>query len=105
MVHATLRRRRCCALAAGALALVLAAPVAAANHNFEISGNDFLLDGKKLIIISGEMHYPRVPRVYWRDRMRKMRAMGLNTLTTYVFWNAHEATRGKFDFSGELRVR
>jgi beta-galactosidase len=104
MVHATLRRRRCYALAAGALALVLAAPIAAANHNFAISGNDFLLDGKKLVIISGEMHYPRVPRVYWRDRMRKMRAMGLNTLTTYVFWNAHEATRGKFDFSGELDV-
>jgi beta-galactosidase len=104
MVHANLRRRRCCVLAAGALALAFAAPIAAASHKFEISQNDFLLDGKKLVIVSGEMHYPRVPRVYWRDRMRKMRAMGLNTLTTYVFWNAHEATRGRFDFSGELDV-
>ncbi|HTS29241.1 MAG TPA: beta-galactosidase family protein [Bryobacteraceae bacterium] len=89
---------------AGILALEFAPNAAAANHRFEISGNDFLLDGQKLVVISGEMHYPRVPRVYWRDRMRKMRAMGLNTLTTYVFWNAHEATPGKFDFSGELDI-
>ena len=75
-----------------------------ANHRFEISGRDFLLDGKKLVIISGEMHYPRMPRAYWRDRMRKMRALGLNTLTTYVFWNAHEPEPGKFDFSGDLDV-
>ena len=75
-----------------------------ASHQFAIGGNDFLMDGKKLVIISGELHYPRVPRMYWRDRMRKMRAMGLNTLTTYVFWNAHESERGKFDFTGELDV-
>lgn len=47
------------------------------------------------------MHYPRVPRAYWRDRMRKMKAMGLNTLTTYVFWNVHETAPGKFDFRGQ----
>ncbi len=76
----------------------------AASHQFAIGGSDFLLDGKKLVIISGELHYPRVPRMYWRDRMRKMKAMGLNTLTTYVFWNAHESERGKFDFTGELDV-
>ncbi len=43
------------------------------------------------------MHYPRVPRPYWRDRMRKMRALGLNTLCTYVFWDLHEPEPGKFD--------
>lgn len=48
------------------------------------------------------MHYPRVPRAYWRDRMRKMRAMGLNTLCTYVFWNLHEPAPGRFDFAGNL---
>ncbi len=45
------------------------------------------------------MHYPRVPRAYWRDRFRKARAMGLNTITTYVFWNLHEPRPGVFDFS------
>ena len=48
------------------------------------------------------MHYPRVPRPYWRDRMRKMRALGLNTLCTYVFWNLHEPHPGQFDFTGNL---
>ncbi len=101
----TVDPRRCCgALVAGLLALAFAPHAPAATHKFEIAGADFMLDGSKLVIVSGEMHYPRVPRVYWRDRMKKMRAMGLNTLTTYVFWNAHEATRGKFDFSGELDV-
>ena len=47
------------------------------------------------------MHYPRVPRAYWRDRLRKARAMGLNTITTYVFWNVHEPRPGVFDFSGQ----
>ena len=76
----------------------------AAEHTFSIAGSDFLLDGKKFVIISGELHYPRVPRMYWHDRMRKMKAMGLNTLTTYVFWNAHESEQGKFDFGGNLDV-
>ncbi len=41
---------------------------------------------------------------FWRDRMRKMRAMGLNTLTTYVFWNLHEPRPGQFDFTGNLDI-
>jgi beta-galactosidase len=69
---------------------------------FTTQGEQFLLNGKSFIVRSGEMHYPRVPREYWRDRMRKMRAMGLNTLCTYVFWNLHEPVPGRFDFSGNL---
>ena len=65
---------------------------------------DFLLDGQPLQIISGEMHYPRIPREYWRHRMRMARAMGLNAITTYVFWNLHERLPGVFDFSGNLDV-
>ncbi len=71
-------------------------------HHLTAQGEQFILDGKPFIIRSGEMHYPRVPRPYWRDRMRKMKAMGLNTLCTYVFWNLHEAKQGKFDFKGNL---
>ena len=83
---------------------LLAAPwlKGAAGHTFGTQGDQFLLDGKPLVIRSGAMHYPRVPRAYWRDRMRKMRALGLNTLETYVFWNLHEPQAGKFDFSGNL---
>jgi len=67
-----------------------------------VEGADFKLDGKPFLIRSGEMHYERVPREYWRDRMKKLRALGLNTLSTYVFWNAHEPRQGQFDFSGNL---
>lgn len=78
------------------------APAASATpYTFQVSGQQFLLDGKPYQIISGSMHYPRIPRAYWRDRLRKARAMGLNTITTYVFWNVHEPRPGVFDFTGQ----
>jgi beta-galactosidase len=64
----------------------------------------FLLDGRPFQILSGEMHYPRIPREYWHDRLRKARAMGLNTVSTYVFWNLHEPSPGRYDFSGQNDV-
>src|SRR5271154_704822 len=75
-----------------------------APHSFAVQGGHFLLDGKPFRIISGEMHYPRVPRPYWRDRFRMAKAMGLNTITTYVFWNEHEPKPGVYDFSGNNDV-
>lgn len=76
----------------------------AAAHTFVAEGKQFLYDGKPYQVLSGEMHYPRIPRQYWRDRFRKARAMGLNTITTYVFWNLHEPRRGVYDFSGQNDV-
>jgi beta-galactosidase len=75
-----------------------------AARAFSWRGDQFLLNGKPFVIRSGEMHYPRIPRAYWRDRIRKAKAMGLNTLTTYVFWNLHEPRPGRFDFSGNLDI-
>lgn len=69
--------------------------------NLEIKGGQFLLNGKPFTIYSGEMHYPRVPSSYWKHRLQMMKAMGLNTVTTYVFWNYHEEAPGKWNFSGE----
>jgi beta-galactosidase len=69
-----------------------------------VSGKRFLFDAKPYQVISGEMHYPRVPRAYWRARFRMARAMGLNTITTYVFWNLHEPRPGVYDFSGQNDV-
>jgi len=68
-------------------------------HKFGIEGDHFVLDGKPFQIISGEMHYARIPRKYWRDRLKKARAMGLNTVSTYVLWNVHEPKPGVYDFS------
>src|SRR5271169_5447057 len=77
---------------------------AANAHHIGIEGDHFSLDGKPLQIISGELHYERIPREYWRDRLQKARAMGLNTISTYVFWNAHEPKPGVYDFTGSLDV-
>lgn len=74
------------------------------KHTFATKKNDFLLDGKPFQIISGEMHYARVPRPYWRDRLKKAKAMGLNTICTYMFWNAHEPVKGTYDFKDNLDI-
>lgn len=74
------------------------------RHTFTLGESDFLLDGKPLQMISGEMHYPRIPRESWRDRMKMAKAMGLNTIGTYVFWNVHEETPGTYDFSGNSDI-
>ncbi|KXH82856.1 glycoside hydrolase family 35 protein [Chryseobacterium kwangjuense] len=73
--------------------------------NFEIKDGHFVLNGKPFAIYSGEMHYPRVPSEYWKHRLQMMKAMGLNTVTTYVFWNYHEESPGKWNFSGEKDLR
>ena len=68
---------------------------------FEIKDN-FYLDGKPFKVISGSIHYFRVVPEYWRDRLEKLKAMGANTVETYIPWNAHEPKKGEFDFSGRL---
>src|SRR5687768_15288927 len=75
-----------------------------AKHTFRLGETDFLLDEKPFQIISGELHYPRVPKEAWRARMKMAKAMGLNTIGTYVFWNLHEPQKGKFDFSGNNNI-
>lgn len=71
---------------------------------FTIEENNFLLDDLPFRILSGAMHYFRVHPDYWKDRLLKMRAMGLNTLETYVPWNLHEPHPEDFDFSGWLNL-
>ena len=70
-------------------------------RDFKVEDGKFLLDGQSVQLICGEMHYPRVPKEYWRDRIRRAKAMGINTISTYVFWNYHERQPGVFDFSGQ----
>ncbi len=94
-------------IAAGFAVLLAFGPEAGrsqAPRRVTIEGDHFTLDGQPIQIISGEMHYARIPREYWRDRMKKARAMGLNAITTYVFWNLHEPRPGVWDFSGNLDV-
>ncbi len=97
------RTRKLCLLLA--LALTAGASAAAAAPHFAIDGAQFKLDGKPFVIRAGEMHYPRIPRAAWRERLRMARAMGLNTVTTYAFWSQHEPEPGQWNFSGQNDLR
>lgn len=73
-------------------------------HSFTIGAGNFLLDGKPFQILSGEMHFARIPREYWRDRLQMAKAMGMNTVATYIFWNYHEPQKGNYNFTGNADV-
>ena len=70
---------------------------------FEIK-DDFYLDGRPFKIISGAFHYFRTVPEYWQDRLEKLKAMGCNTVETYIPWNMHEPKKGEFRFDGILDV-
>jgi beta-galactosidase len=70
--------------------------------SFEIGDTDFLLDGKPFRILSGALHYFRVHPDSWADRIHKAKLLGLNTIETYVAWNAHAPQRGTFSLEGGL---
>ena len=74
-----------------------ASALAGKPHDFRIGTSDFLLDGKPFRIRCGEMHFARVPREYWAQRLQMMKAMGLNAVCVYLFWNLQEWTPGHFD--------
>jgi beta-galactosidase len=78
--------------------------VGRAQSTFTIGDSNFLLDGKPFQIKAGEMHPARIPHEYWADRLRMMHAMGLNTVSIYVFWNQHEPREGEFNFSGDADI-
>lgn len=71
------------------------------KFTFEIKDGHFYRNGEIIPVLSGEMHYSRIPHQYWRHRLKMMRAMGLNTVATYVFWNWHEPEPGKWEFDGD----
>lgn len=75
------------------------APAAKPFINFD--GRGFLVNGKRTFIVSGDVHYSRIPRALWHDRLLRMKRMGYNTVQTYTFWSYHERRPGKFDFSGD----
>ena len=74
------------------------------SSEFTASNKEFILNGKPFIIRAGEIHYSRIPKVYWEHRIKMAKAMGMNTVCIYLFWNYHEMEQGNFDFSGEKNV-
>eukprot|EP01050_Picozoa_sp_SAG11_P007003 SAG11_NODE_569_length_8458_cov_5.574231_6_plen_272_part_00 len=92
----------------GKVAKAVTTPAALKNDDvvpsFKIQDDRFLRDGKSTQIRSGSLHYSRVPPQYWQDRLRRMRALGLNSVTTYVPWNFHETVEGEFNFAGPADI-
>lgn len=84
------------ALVLGLLSQIPAAAQKATS--FAIKDGHFYAGNDTIQIYSGEMHYSRIPKEYWRQRMQMIKAMGLNTIATYVFWNYHNTAPGKWDF-------
>ena len=84
-----------------------ATDVFAANQpgSFRIGDKTFLLNDKPFVVKAAEVHYPRIPREYWDQRIKMCKALGMNTLCIYIFWNSHEQQQDVFDFTGNNDIR
>ena len=82
------------------MALFLASCSGTQKGTFEVGKGTFLLNGKPFVVKAAEVHYPRIPQPYWEQRILSCKALGMNTLCLYVFWNLHEQQEGQFDFTG-----
>ena len=92
----------CAILFLAAVALTVSASAAAPDgRSFTAGDKTFLLDGKPFVVKAAELHYPRIPRPYWEHRIQMCKALGMNTICLYVFWNIHEQHEGEFDFEGQ----
>ena len=78
--------------------------VAQTNGSFKAGENTFLLNGQPFVVKAAEVHYPRIPRPYWEHRIQMCKALGMNTLCIYVFWNYHEQQQDVFNFEGQADV-
>ena len=87
-------------------ALLVATPSFAqkAKGTFEAGNGTFLLNGKPFVVKAAEIHYPRIPKPYWEHRIKMCKALGMNTVCIYIFWNIHEQREGEFDFTGNNDV-
>ena len=76
----------------------------ASKGTFEVGDKTFLLNGKPFVVKAAELHYPRIPKEYWEHRILTTKALGMNTICLYVFWNYHEPQEGQYDFSGQKDI-
>ncbi len=76
----------------------------AQSTTFEVGKGAFLLDGEPFVVKAAELHYPRIPRPYWEHRIEMCKALGMNTICLYVFWNFHEERPDEYNFTGQADV-
>jgi beta-galactosidase len=82
----------------------VSAQQAAGAQDFRAGKGHFELNGKPFLIRAAELHYPRIPKKYWENRIRLCKAMGMNTICIYIFWNLHEQRENQYDFTGQNDV-
>ena len=88
------------------MAMMVAMPASAqkAKGTFEAGEGSFMLNGKPFVVKAAEIHYPRIPKEYWDHRIKMCKALGMNTICIYIFWNIHEQKEGVFDWTGNNDV-
>ena len=86
------------------LAMPTGAQAAQKPGTFTVGQGTFLLNGEPFIVKAAEVHYPRIPRPYWEHRIKMCKALGMNAVCIYIFWNIHEQREGQFDFTGNNDV-
>jgi len=97
-----INRRLCLGMVLAAC--MLAWPATMHADEFTIGKNTFLLNGEPFVVKAAEIHYPRIPRPYWEHRIKMCKALGMNAVCIYIFWNIHEQREGQFDFTGNNDV-
>lgn len=86
------------------LVMPLSLSAAPKKGDFTVGEGTFLLNGEPFVVKAAELHYPRIPRPYWEHRLKMCKALGMNTVCLYIFWNIHEPREGQFDFTGDNDV-
>ncbi|CAD5225379.1 unnamed protein product [Bursaphelenchus okinawaensis] len=84
--------------------LLIILPLVSSDFGINCAKNTFELDGKPFHYIAGELHYFRIPHELWRDRLERVKAMGINVAQIYIAWNYHEEQPGEFNFQGNRNV-
>jgi beta-galactosidase len=85
-------------------AFVLSGCKEQSKNTFRIADGQFLLNDEPIMFFSGEIHPSRIPREYWEDRLQMVRAMGMNAISIYMFWNVHEPYPGQYNFEGQADI-
>lgn len=74
------------------------------GETIEVDKHGFIFNGKHVLPVMGEIHYARVPENDWRREIRKMRAGGINIISTYTFWIHHEPVEGQWNWTGNFNL-
>lgn len=85
--------------------LIAGTGTAPSGHSLQVNNRFLMLDGHAWLPVMGEFHYTRFPAQYWDEELAKMRAAGIDIVSTYVIWQHHEERAGQFDWSGDRDLR